>query len=139
MDVSNKCLKEIESFPEKDTAGSTPLIEKVMALRRKKIKDFTIEDLRLMIAQQQGLAYLVPLGLEVLEKNPFSEGDYYEGDLLVSLLTCKADFWKEHPTAKISMDRIVRTVIDELDKEYITLSVKRKIMERISQYQSYGF
>lgn len=55
MDVKNKCLKEIESSLMTDMVGPTPLIEKVMALRQKKMRDFTIEDLRLMIGQQQGL------------------------------------------------------------------------------------
>lgn len=52
------------------------------ALRKKPLGTFTIEDLRMMIAQDIGAEVLKPLVLEKLAGNPLAEGDYYPGDLL---------------------------------------------------------
>jgi CDI immunity proteins len=69
------------------------LVRTCHALRRKPIREFVVEDLRIMIGQEIGLPWLVPLALEVLEQNPLAEGDYYPGDLLRSVLTVDSAFW----------------------------------------------
>lgn len=55
-------------------------------LRRKPLTEFSTEDLRIMIGQGIGLRWLVPLALEVLEKDPLAAGDFYSGDLLAAVL-----------------------------------------------------
>jgi len=72
------------------------LVEMCHKLRRKPLKDFTVEDLRIMIGQNIGLKYLVPLAVDRLEAEPLVEGDYYPGDLLKSVLSVEAAFWKTH-------------------------------------------
>jgi hypothetical protein len=49
-----------------------------------------------MIGQQIGLDYLVPLAIETLENDLFAEGNYYEGDLLKSVLSIRTDFWQNN-------------------------------------------
>ena len=61
------------------------------------LNDFTVEDLRLMIGQNETLIYLIPLALEELDKNTLAEGDLFEGDLLTNVLNCDADYWKKDP------------------------------------------
>ncbi|MEV6140307.1 contact-dependent growth inhibition system immunity protein [Nocardia sp. NPDC051990] len=56
------------------------------ALRRKPIGFFTAEDLRIMLGQHERTSALLPRALDVLERNPLAEGDYYPGDLLVTAL-----------------------------------------------------
>ena len=63
-------------------------------LRKKLLKDFDTEDLRIMIGQSISLKYLVPLAIEVLNKNILASGDFYEGDLLISILRSDKDYWK---------------------------------------------
>ena len=50
-----------------------------------------------MIGQNISLEYVVPLALERLQADPYAEGDYYPGDLLVNLLRSNAGFWRRHP------------------------------------------
>ena len=69
------------------------LVRTCHALRRKPIGEFSVEDLRIMIGQQIGLPWLVPMALEVLEHDPLAEGDYYPGDLLHNVLTVEPAFW----------------------------------------------
>jgi hypothetical protein len=50
-----------------------------------------------LIGQNIGLPYLVPLALNKLEIDPWSEGDFQRGDLLKSVVQVEASFWSEHP------------------------------------------
>jgi hypothetical protein len=60
----------------------TPLVKSISFLRNKPLKQFTIEDLRLLIGQNCNLEIIIPLALDRLRENILAEGDYYEGDLL---------------------------------------------------------
>jgi hypothetical protein len=60
------------------------------------VVQFTAENLRIMIGQKIGLPHLMPLALDRLEKNPFTEGDYYPGDLLLAVLRVGPDFWRSN-------------------------------------------
>ena len=61
------------------------------------MREFTVEDLRIVIGQKFSLEYLVPLALEQLAANPFVSGDYFDGDLLLSVAQIPQAFWDEHP------------------------------------------
>ena len=66
-------------------------------LRKKPVGTFEIEDLRIMIGQSIGLQFLIPLAIEKLKTNVLTEGDFYPGDLLSSVLTSDPGFWIDHP------------------------------------------
>ena len=92
----SKTLQELENSDWGDPAtGETPLIQKCLALRRKPIRDFTIENLRMAVGQQMGLKFLLPLAMSHLNRDPLSEGDFYPGDLLQSVLRGPFDNWQE--------------------------------------------
>lgn len=96
---SNWISKTLETL-EKKSWGEVPkdesyLVKTCYGLRKKKLKKFDIEDLRIMIGQQIGLKYLIPIALEALENNILAEGDFYEGDLLKSVVTSDKDYWKK--------------------------------------------
>ncbi|MER5403087.1 contact-dependent growth inhibition system immunity protein [Streptomyces sp. NPDC002599] len=79
-------------LPERDRwpappADSSRLVSKAHVLRGRPIGGLTVEDLRLLIGQGEGLAHLLPLALEVLRDDPMAQGDMYEGVLLSAVLT----------------------------------------------------
>jgi hypothetical protein len=80
------------------------------SLRRKPLVDFTTEDLRIMIGQGIGLRWLVPLALDLLEKDPLAAGDFYSGDLLAAVLRVRQAFWSQetecHARAKAVVARV---------------------------------
>ena len=94
-------IEEIENeywgIAPEDSSG---LVMTVHKLRKKKISEFDVEDLRLMIGQDIALETLVPIAIERLKENIFSEGNYYPGDLLKNVLTAKKDFWAANPQLK---------------------------------------
>ncbi len=92
----SETIQELEDSDWGDPAtGETPLIQKCLALRRKPMADFSIEDLRLAIGQKMGLRFLVPLAMDRLRQNPLSEGNLYPGDLLRSVLRVPLETWAE--------------------------------------------
>lgn len=88
-----KTLENLENDYWGEPTNDSHLVKSCHSLRKKPIKDFETEDLRIMISQNIGLKYLIPLALETLKENILAEGDFYEGDLLKSVLTSDKEFW----------------------------------------------
>lgn len=82
----------------------------VHALRRTPIGELSVEDLRLLVRQNVGLAHVLPLALELLRDNPMAEGDLYEGDLLAAVLTRSPEVWIGSP----ELGRELRLIVSEL-------------------------
>lgn len=90
---------------------ATGLILLCYELRRKRLDELTVEDLRLGIGQEIALAHLMPLAIPVLNHDPLAEGDFYPGDLLASVLRVDAEFWEQN--TDLAAD--VRSIVDGLD------------------------
>lgn len=90
-------ILEEDAWPALATDTNSYLVITCIALRKKQLEDFTIEDLRIMIGQNISLKYLMPLAIEALGDNILAEGDYYEGDLLKSILICNKEYWAMNP------------------------------------------
>ena len=104
----NKNLQELEHDDWGEPNYDSHLVATCHQLRRKPLRDFTVEDMRIMVGQGIGLEYLAPMALEVLEQNPFAEGDYYPGDLLSCLLAgTPRDFWASHSELSVRMSRVL--------------------------------
>jgi CDI immunity proteins len=116
---TEQSLEQIEGdFWGDPPADATRLIATVHELRRRPIDKLGIEDLRVLIAQQEGLDVLLPLALDRLEQNPLAEGDFYPGDLLVAVMRVPPAYWQAHPTEATRLRSIVAAVdLDELDPE----------------------
>ena len=102
-----KTLQELENDDWGESTFNSYLVTTVHALRRKPLNEFTVEDLRLMISQEVGLAHLVPLAIEQLAENPLAAGDFYRGDLLLSVLGVQLEFWREHQDLWWEVEKIV--------------------------------
>ena len=90
-------LEQLENDYWGIPTGESYLITTCCQLRQKPLKDFTPEDLRIMIGQNISLPYLIPLALTVLKQNILAQGDFYPGDLLESVLRSDPQFWKQQP------------------------------------------
>ncbi len=127
-----KSLQELEGQTWEEPAWESSLVTTCSRLRRKPLNDFTIEDLRIMIGQEIGLPFLVPIALEHLEKNPLVEGDFYPGDLLVNVLRIPASFWKEHPDLRPSINHIIKRVLQMLpDLDESDRAIVKEALERV--------
>lgn len=80
-----------------ETSFPTPLVEKCYRLRKVPVGDLEPDDLRVLITQQIGLRFLVPLAIQLLENDPMMEAEYYPGDLLEAVIDVKSAYWEEYP------------------------------------------
>jgi hypothetical protein len=90
-----KSLQELDGYDWGEPEYNSYLLKEGHRLLKVPLKDFTNEDLRLMIGQEFCLEFLIPIALERLVENEFV-GDRNTGDLLCAMLNLKHKFWKEH-------------------------------------------
>ena len=85
---------------------ATLLIKRCHELRTKPLRDFTVEDLRIMIGQQVALGRLVPLALDRLRPDSLVEDDDYPTDLLASVLRVDTAFWERSPDSDVELRKL---------------------------------
>jgi hypothetical protein len=112
----DKTLLELEGEGGAVSTFDRHVVKAVRRLRRLPIRDYRIEDLRLMIGQGMGLPYLIPLALDVLESDPFAKGDYYPGDLLKMVTSVPQEFWIDHPSFRRRAAHVVRRALQGFDQ-----------------------
>ena len=93
---TSKSLAELVGASGSRPDHSSGLTSACLKLYHKPLQDFTVQDVRLMIGQNVGLEFLIPIAIERLQKTPFVEGDYYPGDLLKVVLQVSERFWEGH-------------------------------------------
>jgi CDI immunity proteins len=108
----NKSLQDLDCQDWGEPTNPSHLVTECHRLRRVPLRDFTAENLRIMIGQNIGLAYLVPLALECLHDDPFAEGDFYPCDLLVSVLRSDAKFWQTRPELRERLVALAERAIE---------------------------
>ena len=117
MDVDpEKTLEQIENIYWGDPTYDSYLVTTCHQLRKKPLKDFTIEDLRIMIGQNISLNILMPMAFERLKQNILAEGHFYPGDLLKSVLTAEASFWVNNADLHRKLARLYRNNLPSLEK-----------------------
>lgn len=112
---------KIHEYPEFDSY----LLKTCNSLRKKNLRNFTVEDIRILTGQNIGLEYLVPMAIDVLRDNIFAEGDFYEGDLLKSVLTVDRSYWKTNYREWEIVKELFDSKEEEL-KEYDTSKTIKK-------------
>jgi hypothetical protein len=109
--------KTLENL-EKDFWGNpdydSHLVKRCHELRKLPLDNFTTEDLRIMIGQEIGLDYLIPLALEVLTIDLFAEGDFFEGDLLKNVLAVQTEFWNNNKNYWATLDILIKDKRNEI-------------------------
>jgi CDI immunity proteins len=114
-------LEQLENDFWKENEYESSLVKRCHALRKVVLNKFSIDDLRVMIGQEIGLKYLVPIALEKLEINLFAEGNYYEGDLLKQLLEINTAFWDENKEHYLSFYALIKDRRSEIVKRKFSL------------------
>ncbi len=120
-----RSLQELEQWDWGEPTYDSGLVIKVHRLRRKPLAEFANEDLRLLIGQQVGLRYLVPLAVETLEQDPLAQGDLYPGGLLQAVARIDWEFWSYHLDSFHRMRAVIERVrallpsLEEYDRETV--------------------
>ncbi len=112
--------KSIENL-ERDFWGEPPessssLIEKIYQLRTIPIEKLDSKDIRILIGQNVGLIYIIPLALDLLGEDLFIDSEFYEGDLLENVMKVDDNFWNKNGELKEQLDNLLKDFTSE-DKE----------------------
>lgn len=101
VETHNKTIEELEKdYWTLPSIFPTELVKQVYSLRKKTLSDLTNNDLRILISQNVGLEYIIPIAIERLTINILEEAFYYPGDLLFALLKAKKEFWIKNETIR---------------------------------------
>ncbi|WP_342086199.1 contact-dependent growth inhibition system immunity protein [Dyadobacter sp. OTU695] len=96
MNSNARCLLDLDLAITLSPLVSTNLINKHNQLLKKNVDDFSVEDIRFMIGQRTALEILLPRAIELLNENIIAEGDLFEGDLLLSVVSLDEIFWSRN-------------------------------------------
>lgn len=112
-------LEQLENDRWPPASYDSHLVQTAHRLRSVPIGELTIEDLRLLLGQQIGTRWLMPLALDGLQDEPRAMGDFYPGDLLSSVLAVEASYWEANPDQLMALYGVrtsLHTQHDEIER-----------------------
>lgn len=123
----NKSLQELEDADWGEPRFPSHLVTACHRLRRVPLREFGVEDMRIMIGQNIGLAYLIPMALERLAADAFVEGNFYPGDLLSATLQVEERFWDQRSDLRDRLAAIAGTALSEMERSDDCDTVERHL------------
>ncbi len=105
-------INELEGTPRGKPSLSSHVVSETHRLRDVPLSSLSVEDLRLLVAQEIALDHIVPLALQQLQQRPLASGDFYAGDLLATLLRIPASFWSVRRDWRRRLDDIAKPVVE---------------------------
>lgn len=106
MDYS-KTLEQLEKEYWKHINFPTTLVQKCHEFRRIPLNELKPNQLRLLISQNIGLIYLIPMAIEILKEDILIEIEFYEGDLLSATITSDPSFWNKNASLRKEMSTLL--------------------------------
>ena len=130
-----KSLEELENSNWNETNFPTGLVTEIFYLRKKKLKDFDANDIRMMIGQNLGLEYLIPMALKILQKDILEDALFYPGDLLSAVLNSKKNYWDGNNSKKEELVTLLEANSHEiLSSTIINKEIKMQLLQDIARY-----
>jgi hypothetical protein len=118
-----KTLENLEKDKWNTFDSDSRLIKRIKELRRVPLDNFSTEDLRLMIGQQESLEHLIPLAIERLRADILAEGDMYKGDLLLAVVNTRQDYWDKSTEQKEELIQLITRNKKLIDNEGLEIEI----------------
>jgi hypothetical protein len=115
---TSRTLEQLEAtkWPE-PPPEATALVQRCHALRKVPLERLTASDLRILIGQDVGLRFLIPIALEALRAQPMLEAEYYSGDLLASAMRVERRYWASAPAERDQLIQVARSAQSAIEQE----------------------
>jgi hypothetical protein len=110
----SRSLQELDGVDWGDSeTAETPMVGRVLALRRKPLADLTNGEVRLAVSQKVALPWVLELAIERLRADPLLEGDYYPGDLLSALVRLEDEEWGGRADLRADLEELFRQAMEQ--------------------------
>ena len=123
-------IEELEGKKYPVPSNVSRLVTTLHQLRKRPLKEYSIEDLRISIGQDIALACLGPLAIEKLKEDVLSEDDCYPDDLLKNVLTSDRDFWATNKEYWVTIKELYLRKKEVFDSD----NVYRQIRKSFDQF-----
>lgn len=111
----NKTLAEIMNDASINLVKSISMDERCTEIYHNRIlREFTNEDLKVMIDHGVALDIMMPFAIDILEENIMSEGEEYPGDLLQTASSVNKEYWQQNGEQKERVQHILEKNIELL-------------------------
>lgn len=136
-----KTLKQLGNSISQEFRKSktlTPLENRIVNLHDKlELDNYTLDDIRFMLLQGHGIAFLIPIALKHLEENILLDTKYYEGDLLSALLSINDEYWFANLEFQNQVKMIIKKnknkLAKNLNKKY---EVDLELINKIERFEN---
>lgn len=131
MSVRSKSIAELEKSEwPKPGAKVSPLFKRCYELRNKPISSLTVDDWRVLIGQDVGLGFLMPMAVAEIEKDPLIKGEHYRGDLLAVILRASPQFFRQNPELRSRVERVLMRLPSALETlDFIEFDTSSEALE----------
>lgn len=92
-----------------------------------------------MIGQNIGLTWLIPLALDKLQVDILAEGDFYEGDLLVSVLKTSPSYWRNHSLELATFTTLLEKSLTSLATSDAPKAVLENVYQSLPKLRAISF
>lgn len=123
----SKTLSDLlqEEWRDEIPYDDSSVVQHMYYLYHTQTQRWTVEDYRSLLYQEAALGTIFPIILpkvfEILQYDIKVSGDFYDGDLLNSVLQINADFWEQHKDLYNTACMLIKNNMEELSKmEYFT-------------------
>ena len=120
-------IEELENDVWGEPAFGSYIVTVCHKARKKPIKSLSDEEIRCLIGQKTGLRYLLPIAVEILQKEPLIGITYFEGDLLLTLLRLDRGDWADNPA---ELQRFIGIIRDHRTQIEQSEEIPRRLIEQ---------
>ncbi len=114
----SKSIEELSGYYWFAPEFESNVVLKSHAMRRKPLAELTRDDIRMGVMQQIGVSYLVPVALEVVERDPYAESQAFPAEITVALLNVPTEFWIAHEDLRNRLQRVYERVEATKDDQH---------------------
>ena len=105
-----------EEWRDEIPYDDSSVVQHMYYLYHTQARRWTVEDYRYLVGQKTGLDIILPKVFEILQHDIKVSGDFYDGDLLNSVLQINADFWEQHKDLYNTACMLIKNNMDKLSK-----------------------
>jgi hypothetical protein len=129
----SKSIEQLENDYWVDTNFPTDLVEKCHGFRKIPIEDLAPEQIRLLISQNIGTKFLLPLALKFLQSDILAEVEFYPGDLLSSILDLPKGSWEDNNSAQQQLKAMITLEKEKILKDNLA-NQHRQLLKKIDAF-----